>query len=364
VRTLSHYIAKSYLITFAATVAVFTFVLSIGGLFKLSDLVAKGVDWHPLLVVFGSGIPSALSFAIPISALTATLLVFGRLSADSEIVAMRACGISLWQVMRWVLPSAMLMALVCLYINNELVPASHYARRSAFASLTSQNPMDLLEEGRPIQDFDGLTLYVGMRSNQRLEDIRIYDLRTPGQTREIKAKYGTVTVDTNTLEIVLALEEVTIDPLSVERPVPAYCDALTERIKSSGRKKVYRKHVKDLTLGELLVRIRSVELDAHEQVEDAAKHRMNMSVELHKRFALSCSCVAFVFLGLPLGIRSHRKESSIGIALSLLLVFSFYLFIIIAQQLSNYPAFHPDLLTWMPVVLSILIGTLLIRRMR
>jgi lipopolysaccharide export system permease protein len=364
VRTLNHYIAKSFFVTFAATVIVFTFVLSIGGLFKLSDLVAKGVDWRPILVVFGSGFPSALSFAIPLGALTATLLVFGRLSSDSEITAMRACGISVWQVMGCVLPSAALMAAVCLYVNNELVPASHFARRTAVASLSSLNPMDLLEEGRPIQDFAGMTLYVGRRSGERLEDVRIYDLRTPGQTREIKAKYGNVSVDTNTLELVLTLNEVTIDPFSFDRPVPAYCGEWTERIKSGGRRRTYRKRVKDLTLAELVHDMRTITPYQLEAPEDVVKRRMHMSVELHKRFALSCSCIAFVFMGIPLGIRSHRKESSVGIAVSLLLVFAFYMFIIIAQQLSRHPALHPDLLTWMPVVLSVLIGSRLIARMR
>ena len=362
-RTLSSYISKSFMVTFLATVVVFTFVLSIGGLFKLTDLVAKGIPWQPIVMVFASGMPSALSFAIPISALTATLLVFGRLSADSEITAMKACGISLWKVMGWMLPVAFLMAAICLYINNEMVPASHFARRSTVAALGSQNPVDLLEEGRPIQDFEGLTIYVGRKRDNELQDIRIYDLRAEGQKREIKAKRGTVSVETNSNNIVLALEEVTIDPFSFERPVAAYCGKWTERIQNSRRKRVYRKKVKDMTFYELFQGVRAPVAAAMEGPEEVAKRRMVMSVEMHKRFSLSCSCIAFIFLGVPLGIRSHRKESSIGIALSLLLVFSFYLFIIIAEQLSKHPAAHPDAITWMPVLLSLVIGSILVQRM-
>jgi lipopolysaccharide export system permease protein len=363
VRTLNTYISKSFLVTFLATVVVFTFVLSIGGLFKLTDLVSKGIPWRPILTVFASGMPSALSFAIPISALTATLLVFGRLSADSEITAMKACGISLWRVMRWMLPVAFLMAAVCLYVNSELVPDAHFARRSAMASMSSQNPIDLLEEGRPIRDFEGLTVYVGRKRDDELEDIRIYDLRTDGQKREIKAKRGTVAVETNSNDIILALEDVTIDPFSFDRPVAAYCGKWTERIQNSGRKRSYRKKVKDMTLAELFHGIQTAVAETMEDANDVAKRRMVMSVEMHKRFSLSCSCIAFVFLGVPLGIRSHRKESSIGVALSLLLVFSFYLFIIVAEQLAKHPALHPDALTWMPVALSLVIGSILVQRM-
>ncbi len=362
-RTLSQYVGKSYLVTFLATVVVFTFVLSIGGLFKLTDLVAKGIPWQPIVKVFLSGMPSALAFAIPISALTATLLVFGRLSADSEITAMKACGVSLWNVMGWMLPIAALMAAMCLYVNNELVPNAHYARRSTVAGLGSQNPVDLLEEGRPIQDFEGLTVYVGRKRGNVLEDVRIYDLRTEGKKREIKAKRGTVSVASNSTDIVLSLEEVTIDPFSFDSDVAAYCGKWTERIENSRRKRKYRKKVKDMTLTELIGGIRTVSPQELESEQDAEKRRMHMSVELHKRFSLSCSCIAFVFLGVPLGIRSHRKESSIGVGLSLLLVFSFYLFIIVAEQLSRHPSLHPDMLTWMPVLLSVVVGSTLVQRM-
>jgi lipopolysaccharide export LptBFGC system permease protein LptF len=446
VRVLNRYITKSFLVTFLATVVVFTFVLSIGGVFKLTDLVSKGVPWLPILKVFGSGMPSALAFAIPISALTATLLVFGRLSADSEISAMSACGISLWQIMGWIMPSACLMAGTCLYVNNELVPYMHYVRRSAVVTLETQSPIDLIEVGRPIDAFAGLTIFVGKKINDRLGDIRIYDLRTEGQKREIKAKHGTLSVETNSNDIILELEEVTIDPFSFENPAPAYCGRWTERIQGFHQRKHYRKRDKDRTFRELIQERRDVAaklttyeenivkvrtellskihnsipssmscfpseplvvvdrdwssrrfpfwvgeylgwwramqeekrrsaavtlIDQFRQISDVTskeqrllkKKWMKVSVELHKRCALSCSCIAFVFLGIPLGIRSHRKESSIGIALSLLLVFSFYLFIIVAEQLTGTPALHPDLLTWMPVVLSLSFGSLFIQRM-
>ena len=251
----------------------------------------------------------------------------------------------------------------CIYVNSELVPGAHFARRSAMASMRSQNPIDLLEEGRPIRDFEGLTVYVGRKRDDKLEDIRIYDLRTGGQKREIKAKRGTVSVETNSNDIILALEDVTIDPFSFDRPVAAYCGKWTERIQNSRRKRAYRKKVKDMTLAELFHGIQTAVAETMEDASDVAKRRMVMSVEMHKRFSLSCSCIAFVFLGVPLGIRSHRKESSIGIALSLLLVFSFYLFIIVAEQLAKHPALHPDALTWMPVALSLIIGSILVQRM-
>jgi len=402
-KTLKHYITTAFFSTFLATLAVFTFVLSIGGLFKLTDLVTRGVPAGPIFRVFVSGLPSALGFAIPVSAITATLLVFGRLSADSEITAMRACGISLWQITRWMLPVAVLLLLACLYINSELMPHSHYARRTATAQLGVINPVDLIEEGRTIREFDGLSLYVERKRGNVLEHIRIFDQREKGYTREIKAAQGVVSMPTNSNDIVLLLEQVTIDPFSFDSPGKADAARWPIRIEDARRSAVYRRRDKDLTLVELYVGARALRAEAqmldvqvaelnaeaaalnamraHAEGEgplpvkaasdDGIESRsteqrasaMRMMVEFHKRLALSGACFAFVFLGIPLGVRSHRKESSLGIGISLLAVFVFYMFIILAEQLAAYPQYRPDLLNWIPIVLSFLAGILMIRRL-
>ena len=97
-RIIHKYMTLSFLTTFLMTLFVFTFVMSIGIVFKVTDLLALGVSWKPILRILMSGLPTAMSFSIPISVLTACLLLFGRLSADGEITAMRACGIGLRQV--------------------------------------------------------------------------------------------------------------------------------------------------------------------------------------------------------------------------------------------------------------------------
>lgn len=362
-RILNRYITGSFLATFFATVTVFTFVLSIGGLFKLTELLTRGVSWRPLVGIFLSAMPGALSFAIPISALTATLLVFGRLSADNEIIAMKSCGISLWQISRWVLPFAVVLVLLCLYVNNELAPASHYARRSAVSSLKNQSPLELLEEGRFIQEFKGLTVYIGRKRDKNLEDLKIYDLRREGQKREIRAKSGIIIATTNKSDILIELTDVTIDPFSFDRPGAGNCSKWLFRIEDVMRVHTYRKRIKDKTFGELIRGIYSRENDVIMNAEDVTRNRMSMSVELHKRLTLSFCCFSFVLLGVPLGIRSHRKESSIGVAISLLLVFVFYLFIIVAESMSKHPAWHPDMIAWIPVVISLVLGFFLIKRM-
>ena len=92
--------------------------------------------------------------------------------------------------------------------------------------------------------------------------------------------------------------------------------------------------------------------------------RTKLAVEANKRLALSLSCFSFTLLAIPLGIRSHRKESSIGIGIALVLLFLFYLFIIISESLLDKPDWRPDLIPWIPVVASQLLGVLLLYKHR
>lgn len=379
-KTLRNYIAINFLTTFLSTVFVFTFVISIGGLFKLTDLMAHGVSPGPILVVFLTSLPSALAFAIPISSITATLLIFGRLSADSEISAMKACGISLWRITGWMIPLALLLLLVCIYIHSELVPKSHFASRVAMAELRSINPVDLIEEGRVISDFEGLNFYVGRKKGNVLENIRIFDQREKGRLREIKAERGLVSVQTNSNAIVLSLEQVTVDPFSFDRPGKADATRWSIVIDKARRDSQYRLRDKDLTLVELYMGAQSLKRGTDSTVAtntpvarsgsrmdppffDRRAMAMKMMVEFHKRLALSGASFAFVMLGIPLGIRSHRKESSMGIGLGLVFVFLFYMFILLAEQLASRPEWHPDLLSWIPVGISLLLSAYMIRRL-
>ena len=113
-RTLNHYIGRSFLASFFMTVLVLTFVMSIGSLFRITDMIAKGVPLASIGQFFLWSMPALLVFTIPVSVLTGVLLVFGRLSHEGELTAMKACGISLWQTARRPLLYGVLLSAVCL----------------------------------------------------------------------------------------------------------------------------------------------------------------------------------------------------------------------------------------------------------
>jgi len=342
---------------------VLTFVMCIGIVFRMTDLLARGVSWHPVLRVFLCGLPATLLFSLPISALTTSLLVFGRLSADGEITAMKASGISMWQIASRPLLISVVSALVCLYIGSEFAPRSHMARRTMVARLGVETPSSLLEEGRFIQDFQGLTLYIEKKKGKALSGVRIYDLRDKGVKREVLAKSGEISPAGNKTDILINLYGVRVDPFSADKRWPVRMGKWTVRIEDALKVRTYKKRQDDMTMLELIDGIRHVaDHFPHLDKDDLLKQKMSYTVEFNKRLVLSIACLAFVLLGVPLGIRAHRKESSIGIAISLSLVFNFYLFIIVAESLAKQPVFRPDIICWLPILISVTLGCYMVRR--
>lgn len=362
--TIRRHITTSFIVSFCTTLAIFTIVMSAGILRHVMNLVSRGIAWDIVLFMLMRGIPASLVFSIPISVLTSSLLVFGRLSADGEITAMKASGIGMWQIISSPLLVAALLTLLCLHISDTVSPNSMHMQSTLRRRLATEMPLKLLDEGRMIREFvDGLTVYIKSIEGTRLEGVRIWDGRESDVIREITAARGVVHTNTPHGGLVIQLESVSVNPLYPDAPGPVSCDRWT--IEVPGLKQRARKHKRSMymTLSELVeARAARAPHPKHADPARAAAEHMKFSVEIQKRIVLSVSCLAFVLLGVPLGVTAHRKESSIGVATSLLLVFGFYLFIIAAESLREYPAVRPDLITWMPVVLAATLGWLLVRR--
>jgi lipopolysaccharide export system permease protein len=387
-KTLHLYLLRQVLATLVMTVLVFTFVLVIGNVIKeiLGWLVSGQASLGMVIEAVGLLIPFAIGYALPMGMLTATLLVFGRFSADQELTAARAGGISLVSLSAPILFLSLLLCGVTAWANLDLAPRARAAYKGMAAQFTSQLTAKLasaqLPEGRHIKDLEkqGIIFYLGKNRGGNLEDIEVY-LYEPGTNppSSYLAKRGRiepVTTGTNQL-IVLTLFEVQGVRLEGNQTAVVALDQMQiefdpAQLSESREKRVALRHLSFLELRaelneiEASVRQRSTELDSAARKKFVAEQLLELTTPVHlqmqRQLAFSFAPFGFALIGISLGIRAQRKETNVGFALSIVLVMVYYSLILLALSLDKQPHLFPHLLIWLPNFLFQGVGAFLLWR--
>ena len=368
-RTVHRYILVDFLLSFGMALAVTTLMLYLGAIMQGLDYIARGVPGAVLIRIFTLNIPYILTWSIPVSALVATLLLFGRLSMDGEFTAMRSGGLSTWQIISPVVLACFFLSLICLLIHYEIAPESRFARRRALVDVGELDPVELLDEGRFVR-FPGMEIYVTRKIGNRIYDVEMYELNQGGDViRTVRAASGEINTDTDLRIMDVFLRDMQVqypdaeDPTDLTRARVIDMDEYQFKLEYGQDDQEIRRNLKDMRAFELMSAIRNVQdyfpgLDARR----LEAQRMRAVIEAHKRIGLSMACLSFTILGIPLGMKSQRRESNAGIPIGLSLVVVFYAFIVTADSLTAHPWLYPDFIIWIPVVLSQIGGVLLIRR--
>jgi lipopolysaccharide export system permease protein len=365
-RILPKYITRQAVITLFFTIGVFTFVLLLARILRqLSDMLVNGdvgldvVGMFVLLVV-----PNILSFSLPMAMLATALLVFGRMSADNEITALRASGVSLGQIVAPIILLAAVVSLSCLFINATLAPWCRFQFKTMFVRLGSERPMALIKEGTYIKDFPGYVIYVGRKKENVIEDVMLYTLdESNNVAQSLRAEKGIVTTKPAQRKLLLDLYNVRSDlrdpkdptnirkikPGTTARRYPVELD-----LSSAIRQAHASRQLGDLLFPELREEIRGL--------RERGIYPAAALMEAHQRVAGAVACLAFTLIGIPLGIKTSRRETSVGIAISLGLALLFYFVTVLAATLKSRPYLYPEAILWSPDLLFEFLGLWLLWR--
>lgn len=358
-KVIERYVFSSFLSSFLLAFLVLSFVLTIGLMVEIVGYILDGVPAALVAEFAMVTFPETLQWTMPLALLVSSVLVFSRMSADSEIAAMRACGVNLLTVMKWPLLFGLLCALLGMYINNEVATRGHEIRRSLKAKVSVETGLDVLEPGRVIDDFPKAKIYFGSKEGNWLYDLIVMDYSNPEVERMITAAKALVT--SKDRDVTLDLYQMTVDPLDAKHPTMARASRFQYVVKDALKSKKYRKKEKDFCFTELKAEIAAMEKSVASATGSSRvkgterflrkRYLSSLKVELSRRLVFAMASFCFVLVGVPLGIKAQRKESTVGMAVALAVSLVYYMIVILMISLEKNFSIHPELLMWLPVLL-------------
>lgn len=185
-RKLHLYIIKSFLGPFFMTFFIVVFVLLMQFLWKyVDDLVGKGLDFKVLGEMIFYASFGLLPYAFPLAMLLASIMTFGSLGENYELVAMKSSGISLFRIMRPLFVIAVIVMGTAFYFSNYILPHTNLRFTTLLWSVKQQRPELVLQEGVFTNEMDGYSIRIGEKDNKTnmLYDLLIYD-HTGNKTNE------------------------------------------------------------------------------------------------------------------------------------------------------------------------------------
>ncbi len=381
-KTLHKYLTGQVLAALLLTVSVFAFVVLLMNVLRdvLPLLFAGHVSLWLALKAIGLLIPFACIYALPMGFITATLLVFGRFSADQELTAARAGGVSLLSLVWPVLLLSLFCCGLSAWFNMDLGPRA----RVAFVNLRSDLVANLanaqIPEGRFIRDFPGYIFYTEKNNGGDLENVLIYRLRDETNIdTTIHAERGRLAPQRAGNQLIIDLYDARSVTVSDRGNIFQSSPKISLNLSSSAAtNRVTKPRISDMTFVQLQQELHDLEnlnlpavgpdspSDWKAQLQMMRQQKQDslepVLVTMHFQLAFAFACFSFALVGIPLGIRVHRRETNIGVLMALILVVVYYAFIMLGQSLAGRPQCFPHLILWIPNLIFQAVGVVLLWR--
>lgn len=359
---LDRYILREMVVPFLLGLAIFTSILLIVRILKLVELVVnRGVPLAQMLRIFSYILPAFLEVTVPMALLLAILVAFGRLSSDSEVIAMRAAGISLYRLLVPVATFAFVIALLTGWLSVTARPWGNSHLRQGLYEIVKTRAAAGIKAKVFNDEFKNLVIYVDRirPASDVLEGILVADTRDPSLHNTVYAATGRLITNERRHSLTLRLENGGIystgdkdegyqDTRFTTYDITLDLNAALSQLRDRER------DVSELTLREL----RDTIAEKIASGDPANAER----VEIQRKLAIPFACLVFAAIGVPLGIQPTRAVHSRGFSLSLGLIFLYYLLLTFGQNLGDRGSLPPAVAVWLPnVVLAVVAAILLLR---
>ena len=350
---------------------LFTFVLFMNHINEIIGLLVHGASIPDALRIIGDMLPNTLTVTIPTAVLAGILLGLSRLAADSEVTAMRACGIGALSFVR------IISVLSCTALAVGLANALFFVPHGAADLLRLEDKLKSSQVSVAVEprvfyeDFKNYVLYVQdvqPTADAAWRHVFLADLTQPANPNIITADKAIVAgsdTDSQTLRLhLLSGGQHELSPTDPNSYTVSTFTAIDQPLQPESQDATHisrlNTHIQALPFGELWQRSHGITAD--KQPLAAADIRA-ARIELNTRFSYPFACLVLMLIGVPLGLSSKRGGKSTGFVLTLLLVFTYYLLTNIGVAFAKSGKLSPFLGVWAANIIFAAFGVALLQQL-
>lgn len=348
-KILDRYVFAELLHPFLFGIAMFTILfMATGPIFDMANLVISyGIPIHIVLEYALVRMPSFISFTVPMSVLLATLVAFGRLSMDHEMVAMKASGTSFFRIVIPALFFAVVASGFSYFLVTQLAPESLYMAKILVAKNQSQHqffPLENIKFTSTTQD--GLErITIAKNFNEATGVMQSPVINDYGKNGEIvRITHAQDAVWKNNSWTLEDGEIFQFDEKGDFQSRMTFRNAAFNLAHSPTEISLVERSPDEMVSSQLRKTIALMERDP---MKDKGQIRA-LWMRYRMRQAIPFACVVFALVGAPSGIRPVRSTSSSGVAMSVFIVLIYYFFVAVCNSLGEHGAISPITASWFP----------------
>ncbi len=348
------YIATELLAPFFASFLILYGVFFLVRLIPLLDVVlGLGIGFADFIRLFSYIFPHMLLYVIPMASMTGVIIAFTRLTNDREILAFKACGISLRQMLPAVIMVAGSIALLTGFFSIRLIPAGEVAMRQLMFQLAKEKIDKGIKEKQFTEALGDLVVYVdSIDDKENWHGVYVSDMRNRVQPIITMAREGHMVAEVNKMLVTIVLRNGTLHSTDGLDNQIIHFKRYQLQIPLRPPTKIDGDDVTVLDRGSMTqAQLQAAGHDPHL----TPKQRIRYLSEFHHRLVLPVGCFILSLLGMPLGLQARPGKRAIGIPIGLSMFVLYYIIYTVAQVLVEDQVLPLVLGMWSPNILFFLL---------
>jgi LPS export ABC transporter permease LptG/LPS export ABC transporter permease LptF len=350
-KTLDRYVIREILPPMLLALLIFTFLLTLPPFMQhLENLLAKGAGITTVARLLWTLVPQALGLTIPMALLVGILVGLGRLSADREAVAILACGISPYRLLRPIGALSAAAAFATLYVMIVAIPDANRTFLAITFDIVSKRVESDVRPRVFFEDFPGWVLYAGDEAAAGQPGWRrlvVADTSRPESIEMYFAERGRLAIDRvkRTVDLVLGNGTRYMTGKAGETDMMRFEEEIAVKLNPEA---VFppvsiQKGPNEKTIPELRA-------DAVKRVQRGESPHPEI-IALQQKFSFPVACLVFGVIGLALGLTVAREGKLAGFVVGVVVIFAYYVVMFLAESMTKGHYLNAYLSRWVPNIL-------------